>query len=227
MDHTNNGAHTTQTTQIVEAHEPQIKTVYKYMGVFDAKREKHPYSVMTTGQVGKATHVAPRTVSQWCEKGLLKCYRIPGSNDRRIYLDDLITFCIKNNIRIHPSYLPTKIASYGIDKQESPPIADHIDNPIVLGQYLSTHSIRCAIIGNQDGLTYTKIAVHTVLALHLLSSVVLVLSEDINDIEINNLNIPKKELHRVKILKRPLQPGSIIEAIGIDPENRDISSAKS
>jgi len=40
--------------------------------------------VLTTGQVARICHVAPRTVSKWFDSGKLRGYRIPGSRDRRI-----------------------------------------------------------------------------------------------------------------------------------------------
>ncbi len=47
---------------------------------------------MTTGEVAKICNVAPRTVSKWFDSGQLRGYRIPGSKDRRIPLDQLIRF---------------------------------------------------------------------------------------------------------------------------------------
>lgn len=49
-------------------------------------------SIFTTGQVAKYCHVAPRTVSKWFDQGLLKGYRIPGSQDRRVPRENLIAF---------------------------------------------------------------------------------------------------------------------------------------
>lgn len=46
----------------------------------------------TTGQVARICGVAPRTVSGWFDSGLLKGYRIPGSQDRRIPREDLMVF---------------------------------------------------------------------------------------------------------------------------------------
>lgn len=46
----------------------------------------------TTGQVAKICKVAPRTVSKWFDSGLLRGYRIPGSQDRRIPRDELKRF---------------------------------------------------------------------------------------------------------------------------------------
>ena len=48
--------------------------------------------VYTTGQVAKICKMAPRTVSKWFDSGLLKGYRIPGSQDRRIPHKYLVQF---------------------------------------------------------------------------------------------------------------------------------------
>ena len=48
--------------------------------------------VLTTGQVAKICHVAPRTVSKWFDAGELRGYRIPGSRDRRIPRRQLVAF---------------------------------------------------------------------------------------------------------------------------------------
>lgn len=49
-------------------------------------------NVLTTGDVAKICNVAPRTVSKWFDSGQLKGYRIPGSRDRRIPMNELIRF---------------------------------------------------------------------------------------------------------------------------------------
>ena len=51
-----------------------------------------PKDILTTGQVAKICNVAPRTVSKWFDSGQLRGYRIPGSKDRRIPLQQLIRF---------------------------------------------------------------------------------------------------------------------------------------
>jgi len=55
-------------------------------------------NVLTTGDVAKICHVAPRTVSKWFDKGQLKGYRIPGSKDRRIPVSELIRFMKVHNM---------------------------------------------------------------------------------------------------------------------------------
>jgi CheY-like chemotaxis protein len=48
--------------------------------------------VLTTGDVARICHVAPRTVSKWFDTGKLRGYRIPGSRDRRIPVGQLVRF---------------------------------------------------------------------------------------------------------------------------------------
>jgi excisionase family DNA binding protein len=55
-------------------------------------------NVLTTGDVAKICHVAPRTVSKWFDNGQLKGYRIPGSKDRRIPVSELMRFMKTHNI---------------------------------------------------------------------------------------------------------------------------------
>ncbi|MBC8469548.1 MAG: helix-turn-helix domain-containing protein [Planctomycetes bacterium] len=54
--------------------------------------------VLTTGDVAKICHVAPRTVSKWFDNGQLKGYRIPGSKDRRIPVNELVRFMKMHNM---------------------------------------------------------------------------------------------------------------------------------
>ncbi|HUV41187.1 MAG TPA: helix-turn-helix domain-containing protein [Sedimentisphaerales bacterium] len=49
-------------------------------------------NILTTGEVARICKVAPRTVSKWFDSGRLKGYRIPGSKDRRIPVNELIRF---------------------------------------------------------------------------------------------------------------------------------------
>jgi len=55
-------------------------------------------NVLTTGDVAKICNVAPRTVSKWFDSGQLKGYRIPGSKDRRIPVNELIRFMKMHNM---------------------------------------------------------------------------------------------------------------------------------
>lgn len=57
--------------------------------------------VLTTGEVAKICNVAPRTVSKWFDSGALHGYRIPGSKDRRIPLNQLIRFMKLHNMPLN------------------------------------------------------------------------------------------------------------------------------
>jgi excisionase family DNA binding protein len=58
----------------------------------------HKKDVLTTGQVAQFCNVAPRTVTKWFDSGQLRGYRIPGSKDRRIPLNELIRFMKEHDI---------------------------------------------------------------------------------------------------------------------------------
>src|SRR5262249_49330648 len=58
-------------------------------------------TVLTTGEVAKICRVAPRTVSKWFDTGQLRGYRIPGSKDRRIPVEQLIRFMRTHNIPLN------------------------------------------------------------------------------------------------------------------------------
>ena len=55
-------------------------------------------NILTTGEVARICNVAPRTVSKWFDSGQLKGYRIPGSKDRRIPVNELIRFMKMHNM---------------------------------------------------------------------------------------------------------------------------------
>lgn len=49
-------------------------------------------NILRIGQVAEICNVSPRTVSKWFDTGQLRGYRIPGSKDRRISVDQLVRF---------------------------------------------------------------------------------------------------------------------------------------
>ena len=58
-------------------------------------------TVLTTGEVARICSVAPRTVSKWFDSGQLRGYRIPGSKDRRIPIDQLVRFMRAHSIPLN------------------------------------------------------------------------------------------------------------------------------
>lgn len=65
-------------------------------------------NVLTTGEVAKICNVAPRTVSKWFDAGHLRGYRIPGSKDRRIPLEQLVRFMRAHGIPLNGLETTTK-----------------------------------------------------------------------------------------------------------------------
>lgn len=57
--------------------------------------------VLTTGEIAKICNVAPRTVSKWFDAGQLRGYRIPGSRDRRVPVDQLVRFMRAHGIPLN------------------------------------------------------------------------------------------------------------------------------
>lgn len=85
--------------------------------------------ILTTGEVAKICHVAPRTVTKWFDSGKLRGYRIPGSRDRRIPLPQLLQF-----MRTHGMPLKavdgnaTRILMVDPEEPSLPAIADGLAN---------------------------------------------------------------------------------------------------
>jgi excisionase family DNA binding protein len=70
--------------------------------------------VFTTGEVAKLCHVAPRTVTKWFDSGELGGYRIPGSRDRRIPMEELVRFMEAHKLPMDGLDLgPTRILLVG------------------------------------------------------------------------------------------------------------------
>ena len=90
-------------------------------------------NVLTTGDVAKICNVAPRTVSKWFDSGQLKGYRIPGSKDRRIPMNELVRFMKAHNMPIEALSVG-KLRVLVVDDQIHAK-ADLIDSLITLGNY--------------------------------------------------------------------------------------------
>ncbi len=54
--------------------------------------------IFSTVQVAKVCQVSTRTVCNWCDRGLLKGFKIPGSRVRRIPQDRLELFLDENDL---------------------------------------------------------------------------------------------------------------------------------
>lgn len=85
-------------------------------------------AALTTGQVAKICEVAPRTVTIWFDKGLLRGYRIPGSLDRRIPREHLVRFLKENGMPLGllESAVVHKVLIVGADPSLQASLKEHL-----------------------------------------------------------------------------------------------------
>ncbi len=118
--------------------------------------------VLTTGEVAKICNVAPRTVSKWFDSGQLAGYRIPGSKDRRIPVNELVKFMKKHNIPLDGVTSGRTRVLIVDDEQE---VVDVLTK--VLGEQTS-YEVHSATSGFQAGMECERLRPHVVLLdLHL------------------------------------------------------------
>ncbi|MCP4608196.1 MAG: helix-turn-helix domain-containing protein [Planctomycetes bacterium] len=142
--------------------------------------------VLTTGDVAKICHVAPRTVSKWFDNGQLKGYRIPGSKDRRIPVSELIRFMKMHN-------MPTSALPVGKIRVL---IADSNDKTAsALGDVLQSeadYEVKTVRSNFGTGAIVQKFAPHVLL--------VSLLSEDIDAMSICESLHTHEDLRTIKII---------------------------
>ena len=114
-------------------------------------------NVLTTGDVARICNVAPRTVSKWFDSGQLRGYRIPGSKDRRIPLNELVRFMKANN-------MPTDALPAGKTRIL---VVDHTSNGNgVLAEHLShraNYEVQTAASSFETGAAVQRHTPHVVL----------------------------------------------------------------
>lgn len=64
-----------------------------------------PQGPFTSGHLAKMFQVAPRTISKWIDDGIIEGYRIPGSKDRRVTREKVLSFLKRNPTLPVPSEL--------------------------------------------------------------------------------------------------------------------------
>ncbi len=114
-------------------------------------------NVLTTGDVARICNVAPRTVSKWFDSGQLRGYRIPGSKDRRIPLNELVRFMKANNIPTEA--LPVGRVRVLIVDGSADSTPDLIEDLKTKGDY----EIHVARSGFETGAALQKFSPHIVL----------------------------------------------------------------
>jgi len=152
------------------------------MGIQMAKGK----NVLTTGDVARICHVAPRTVSKWFDSGQLKGYRIPGSKDRRIPVSELIRFMKAHN-------MPTNALPVGKIRVL---LADSdVEAASVLAEELRTranYEVQVVKSNFEAGITAQKFAPHVLL--------VSLLAKDIDAMDICKGLRSNEDLQTVKII---------------------------
>lgn len=142
--------------------------------------------VLTTGEVAKICNVAPRTVSKWFDSGALIGYRIPGSKDRRIPLNQLIKF-----MKVHG--MPLNGLMTGATRVLI--VDDEADVVEVLEKILENeakYEVEVARSGFSAGLTAEKFRPHVILLdMHL---------KDINGMELAKHVKGNPELQLTKVI---------------------------
>ncbi len=143
-------------------------------------------NVLTTGDVAKICNVAPRTVSKWFDSGQLKGYRIPGSKDRRIPINELIRFMKSNNMPV-----PT----LPVGKMRVVIVDSNMNSANVLANSLkstSDYEVKIATNNFETGTAVQRFEPHVLL--------VNLLSKDIDAAEICNNIRSDDQLQTIKII---------------------------
>ncbi len=143
-------------------------------------------NVLTTGEVAKICNVAPRTVSKWFDSGRLKGYRIPGSKDRRIPINELARFMKAHNIPA--TALPVgRLRVLVVDSSVSAAskLADNL-------QKKAEYDVRTVGTNFETGLTAQRFAPHVIL--------ISLSAEEINADDICKAIRADEDLQTVKII---------------------------
>ncbi len=114
--------------------------------------------VLTTGEVARICKVAPRTVTKWFDSGQLRGYRIPGSKDRRIPVNQLIRFMRQNNMPRDGMLHFTKTRILIVDDE-----AEIVDMLHDLLAQQTTYDVQVARNGFEAGLAAERIKPHVIL----------------------------------------------------------------
>ena len=110
--------------------------------------------VFTTGQVARICHVAPRTVTKWFDTGKLRGYRIPGSRDRRIPMDQLIAFMKENDMPMDALDGATRKVLV-FDPEVPPAVSDELSG-------MENYEVRTAATCFDAGLVAREIIPHVI-----------------------------------------------------------------
>lgn len=114
--------------------------------------------VLTTGEVARICKVAPRTVTKWFDSGQLRGYRIPGSKDRRIPVNQLVRFMKHNNLPLDGIIAFTKTRVLIVDDEQD--IVDMLRD--LLGKE-ANYEVASVTSGFEAGVQAERIRPHVIL----------------------------------------------------------------
>lgn len=69
-----------------------------------------PVTYLTTTELARYADCAPRMVAKWCDGGMLRCVRLPGSTHRRIPADAAAAF-----LGAHGYAVPDALANAAVE----------------------------------------------------------------------------------------------------------------
>lgn len=143
-------------------------------------------NVLTTGDVARICNVAPRTVSKWFDSGQLKGYRIPGSKDRRIPVNELVRFMKLNNM---------PVPALPVGRMRVVIVDSNADSASALADTLnakSDYEVRVVRSNFETGTLIQKFAPHVLL--------INLLAKEIDAVEICRTIRADEELQTIKII---------------------------
>ena len=143
-------------------------------------------NVLTTGDVAKICNVAPRTVSKWFDNGQLKGYRIPGSKDRRIPVNELVRFMKVHNMPL--SAMPVgkiRVLIVDSDGEGASALAEMLRSK-------ADYEVQIVTTSFQTGILAQKFAPHVLL--------INLLCKDINAGEIAQTIRDNEELQTIRLI---------------------------
>lgn len=136
---------------------------------------------ISTGQFAKLCGVAPRTVTKWIDKGVVKgSYTLPESSDRRIPLTNAVQFMRDRCLPIPSELLPALSLALGLQPGELPGFVRC--DPFDLGALVATQPVAVAVVGDGEGLDVARKACQLVRTANPTARVALVVSESAGDV---------------------------------------------
>lgn len=160
--------------------------------------------IFSTGHVSALCGVAPRTVSKWIDSGRLEGYRIPESNDRRVFRGALVTFLMKHQMteslrRLNcPTAPPSVCLLIGLEANFAVRLTNLLKWTVICpslfsaGMYFSMHRPEAVVIDGSVSKSEVVAATEIIKKISYEGSIVVVLAneDDPNDI-IGAINLRK------------------------------------